>query len=408
MLKKAFTTSLRHCDAQGGKDLAEAYADLAYALGGEVKIHADGTRGVYADGEKFSDADRISHEEMFESVVKVLDDAGHAKGLVRGRDGILRIDAQLALYSTRQLEQILAESYDEEFAELRLAMGDLVPMEGDLNPGAKTWTYYVYSTNGGIAQFMAGYASGDMPIVDVQGVEVTHSIEWMHRGYSYTVKDLAHAAFAGDNLDSRTASAAKRAHMEQWQLTGLWGREDLGLAGLLNHPNIIVSDAADNGSGSTFWADKSTTQMIADVNTLITTVDEVTLGVERITRVVIARKEYNLIKTTQLSAGADGLPTTVLDYLIKIWNDQGMTVEFQVLNELDAAQSDGNLTTNAMFAYPHNNARKVSFKVAQDYTQLPIQQEKMNLLVPAWSAIGGIKMPTPLSLHMMRGIGASS
>lgn len=384
MLRRAFIQALKHCDA---KEFTAAAEELRY----------DGR------GEKLSDEDYKSHLAMFEKVTTILDDINNP---VTHRRGTGRVDTQVALYSTRQLEQILTESYDEEFAELRLAMGDLVPMEGDLNPGAKTWTYYVYTTAGGLAQIMAGYSSGDMPIVDVQGVEVTHSIIWWERGYAYSVKELAHAAFAGDNLDARAASAAKRSHMERWQITGLWGREDLGLNGLLNHPNITVSDAALNGAAaSTHWVDKTPTEIIADVNTLINTVDELSFGIERVTRVVISRAEYNLIKTTQLSSGNDGTNTTILDYLRKIWNDEGQTVEFQVLNELAAAQSDGNLAENAMFAYPHNNSRKLSFKVAQDYTQEAIQQEKMHLLVPAWSAFGGIKLTAPLSCHRMDSIG---
>lgn len=403
----SFIKSLKHCDSEGAKLLKDAAADLRYAMGGERKYLKDGELGTYGRNEKFSDADYDALTDTFSRVCTTLDAIG-GQAMTHSRDGRIRLDSQLALYSTRQLEQILTESYEEEFAELRLANGDLVPIEGDLNAGAKTWTYYVYTANGGVAQFMAGYASGDMPIVDVQGVEVTRNIHWIHEGYAYTVKDLAHAAFANDNLDSRNATAAKRAHMEQWQLTGLWGREDLNIYGLLNHPNITVSDAADNGSGSTFWSAKTPTQIIADVNTLINTVDELTFGIETVTRVVIARPEYNLIKTTQLSNGADGTSTTILKYLREIWNDEGRNVEFQVLNELDAANSDGNLSNNSMFAYPANNAKKLSFKVAMDYTQHPIQQEDLNLKVPAVSAIGGIKCPVPLALHRMDGIGASS
>ncbi len=408
MRRLDFIKTLKHCDSEGAKDLKAAADDLRFARGGEVKALADGELGTYAPYEKFSDADYVSIMQTYEQVCKTLDSIGDGQAMKIGRDGKHRLDAQLALYSTRELEQILAESYDEEFAELRLANGDLVPIEGDLNPGAKTWTYKVYTGNGGVAQFMAGYASGDMPIVDIQGVDVTRNIHWIHRGYAYTVKDLAHAAFANDNLDARAASAAKRSHMEQWQLSGLWGREDLNIHGLLNHPNITVSDAADNGSGSTFWSAKTPTQIIADVNTLITTVDELTFGIETVNRVVIARKEYNIIKTTQLSAGADGTSVTILKYLRDIWNDEGRNVEFQVLNELDAANSDGNLTNNSMFAYPANNARKLSFKVAMDYTQMPIQQVDLNLKVPATSAIGGIKLPVPLAIHRMDAIGASS
>lgn len=403
----SFIKALKHCDSEGAKLLKDAAADLRYAQGGERKYLKDGELGTYGRNEKFSDADYDSLTDTFSRVCTTLDSIG-GQAMTHGRDGRIRLDSQLALYSTRQLEQILTESYEEEFAELRLANGDLVPIEGDLNAGAKTWTYYVYTANGGVAQFMAGYASGDMPIVDVQGVEVTRNIHWIYEGYAYTVKDLAHAAFANDNLDSRNATAAKRAHMEQWQLSGLWGREDLNIYGLLNHPNITVSDAADNGSGSTFWSAKSPTQIIADVNTLINTVDELTFGIETVTRVVMSRPEFNLIKTTQLSNGADGTSTTILKYLREIWNDEGRNVEFQVLNELDAANSDGNLSNNAMFAYPANNAKKLSFKVAMDYTQHPIQQEDLNLKVPAVSAIGGIKCPVPLALHRMDGIGASS
>lgn len=311
-----------------------------------------------------------------------------------------RNDSQTLPMFARMLEQILTEVEKEEFAELKMANGDLIPIDTSINEGAETYSYYVYSAVG-VARFLSAYAGQSLPLVTIKGAKVSGRVEPMGNAYAYTTHDVRNAQFAGVPLESELAIAARRAHDELLHSTGLWGREDLGLPGLLNHPNIIISTPGTSaGAGDDTWPNKTVDEIIADVVTLIDTVDEVTFGMEKVNRVLMSRERYNFIKTLRMGTGDGTL--TVLKYLEEMYPE----VTFDKLNELSGDNSDGNLAagSHSMFAYTSGNKRKASLVVPMMFRQHPVQQEDLTFKVPCESSTGGVKMPRPLMCNRMDGI----
>lgn len=314
--------------------------------------------------------------------------------------GYQRNDSQTLPMFARMLEQVLTEIEREEFAELRMANGELIPIDTSINEGAETYTYYVYSAVG-VARFSSAYSSGNLPLVSMQGAKVTGNVEAMENGYAYTTRDIRNAQFAGLPLETDLAIAARRAHDELHHKTGLWGREDLGLPGLLNHPNIIISTPGTSaGAGDDTWPNKTVDEIIADVRSLIDTVDEVTFGIEKVNRVLISRERFNFIKGLRMGTGDGTL--TVLKFLEAIYPE----VTFEKLNELAGDNSEGNLAagSHSMFAYTAGNKRKAALMIPMSFRQYPVQQDGLRFVVPCESSTGGVKMPRPLMCNRMDNI----
>ncbi len=325
-----------------------------------------------------------------------LEAEGRQDQLDRGQEP--REDTSSLLWFSRQLEHVMEQVEGEEFPELRMASGSVIPIDTSVPEGAETFTYFLFSATA-IAQFSAGYAKGELPLVTLKGAKVNGNIEPMVNGYAWSTRDIRNAQFTGFGLETELATAARRGHDQLLNDTGMWGQPDLGLPGFVNHPNITVTDAADNGSGSTFWEDKTPDQIIADVNTLINTVATTTFGMERVNRVEMPLSAWLLITTLRLGPG-DGTLT-----VIKALQEFHPNVTFDALNELAASQSDGNLAEDAIIAYVGGKKNKLALIQPMPFRQHPVQQDDLMFKVPCESSTGGVKLKAPLSVHRMDGIG---
>jgi hypothetical protein len=310
-----------------------------------------------------------------------------------------RKDSQSLALVARQLEHVMTEVYEEEFPELLAAEGKVVDIDSSVPEGAETFTYYVYSAVG-MARFSSAYSSRTSPRATIQGAKVSGNVENMEGSYGYTARDLRSAAFAGLPLESMLAVAERRAHAELLNKTALWGREDLGLPGVLNHPNMTITDAPDGAGASPLWADKTVDEILLDIATIVNTPRLISFGMRQTTDVFLSDAEYLRISQLRLGAGDGGM--TVLDFAKKA--HPGVT--FSVLRELAATESDGNLDADAAFALV-KDSRLVSLIVPMPFRQHPVQQTGLEFVVMCESSTGGIKCPEPMILHRFDGIGDS-
>lgn len=316
-----------------------------------------------------------------------------------GSDGY-RHDSQTLPFFARQLEQVMTEVEREEFADLPFANGELVFIDRSMNEGVRTFVWYTYSSVGQAA-FASAYSTGlDMPVVHIKGAEQTGKVRDMHLGYSYDVSDLRAAAQAGMPIEGDLAMAARRGHDELLHRTAAWGREEIGLPGLYNHPNITVQDPAASSAvpSSTLWADKSADEMIADVANLINGVEERTFGKERVDTVLLSRERYNLLSGKRIG------PDTS-DRALKHLQERFPEVDFRKVDDLKPENSDGNLTSgHSIFAYTRKNRRKLRLIAPMAFRQHAVQQRGLRFLVPCESSTGGILLKKPKMCARMDGI----
>lgn len=353
---------------------SRAYADAV------AKLETDSQREIFA---------RLVHADA--ATTLRLDSEQYA-GL--DEHAASRKDAQSLALVARQLEHVMTEVYEEEFPELLAAEGGVVSIDTSIPEGAETFTYYVYSAVG-MARFSSAYSSRTSPRATIQGAKVSGNVENMEGSYGYTARDLRSAAFAGLPLESMLAVAERRAHAELLNKTALWGREDLGLPGLLNHPNMTITDAP-NG----FWSGNTVDEILLDLATIVNTPRLISFGMRNTTDVFLPDAEHMRISQLRLGAGDGGM--TVLDFAKKAHPG----VNFKVLRELAASESDGNLTEDAAFACV-NDRRLVSLVVPMPFRQHPVQQQGLEFIVMCESSTGGIRCPEPMILHRFDGIGDS-
>lgn len=313
-----------------------------------------------------------------------------------------KADAQTLPFFERELEQVLTQTYERKFPELAMANGEIIPISSEVDEGAENYTYYMYEPTG-IARFMTAYADSDMPMVSIRGAKVTAPVEPMEVGYGWSTRDIRNASFARRPLDSRLAMAARKAHDQRVHITGLWGREDLGLTGFVNNPNITVADApagAGGGSNPEYWVNKTPDEIVADIAMVIDGVRTLTNKVENVTHVAISDPLYLYIRRTRL--GTIGESKTILTYIKEVWD----TVEFYGLIDLQASNSLGNLTEDCMIGYA-KDPEKCSLEIPMPFKQYPVQAEGLRFKVPTESSMGGVKCPYPLSIYRLDGIGSN-
>lgn len=308
-----------------------------------------------------------------------------------------RQDAQLAPFFARELEHIFAQTYDIVHPELKMASGEIIPIDTSVDTGAESYTYYQFDSVG-VAQLINTYAAKDLPRANIRGAKFNANIESLGASYGWNIQDLRNARMVNRPLESSLAAGTRRAHDQAWNEIGLFGNQDVDLRGFLNHPNITISDAAlkVTPGTTTVWTDATPDEIIADVNDAINSPLDLTNGVESVDRCMMPLAQFTLISTTPRSGTSD---TTILEFLRRV--HPGVT--FGWINELAASKSGGALTVDALIAYRFS-ADKAALVIPQPYEQFPVQQDGMEFVVSTHSRIGGVRVPYPLSIHRKDGI----
>lgn len=316
------------------------------------------------------------------------------------RSTVARTDADLLPIFARELEYVFSNVVEQPYPELRAANGELFGLNMSIPEGASSWIQYLMGQTG-VAKFVAALGT-DRPLASLEGARITRDLQPCSLDYGYTYHELQAAArMPGMRLESSLASAARRGHMQLFNDTLLWGAPAIGIVGFVNHPNITQSLAADNGSGSTYWVDKTPDEIIADVNALLNTQSVLTKGIYRPNRLLLPEAEMLLIATTKLGVGDGTL--TILDFLKKAHPG----VSFEILLELDASFSGGNLGESCAVAYV-DRSDVIEGVASMLFRQFSVQQNGLRFVVPCESKLGGVKLNAPISVSRLNGIGAGS
>ena len=323
-----------------------------------------------------------------------------------------RGDAVDTAYAARQLEYVYAEATKREFEALPFAdQGDpLVPWDTSVDPGAETFVWYQTETSG-TAVFLATMAGGaDLPRPSVYGSEVQGRCQSFGNEIVVTVQQLRRSAFAKHNLQADLGDGSKRGHAELLNDTAAWGRDDLGLPGFLNHPQVPRSVAAEKAAAgtSTHWDVATPGEMIADVLALVNGILEDSHEIYRPDTIAMPARYLRILAQTTASedGSARGNAPSVMAYLEQALAKGGTPCTFRPCEELRASKSDGSITSDAMIAYSRKEEH-VSLVVPMYYDVLAVQQVGFEMRTPTESMIGGVAFRVPATAAMMTGIGDS-
>lgn len=288
-------------------------------------------------------------------------------------------DARETALFTRELEQILTQTYNIEYPELKAR--SFVPAKTGIGNAIERITYRQWDRTT-TAKIIS---RGDMtlPGVTVFGKEFSSGVVSMGNYYGYTVQDLRAAAASGQSLDNQLAAAAREGHELLLEELVAFGNPESNMPGLLNHPNIPVISATTGN-----WASATTDQILADLRGISLAIYTATKGTRTADTILFDTASFSLLNKP---VGAD-YSTTILQTFLK--NDPYIKNVDQWI-KLDTA--DAALTGPRLLVYKRD-PQVLELYVPQEFEQFAPQLQGLEFKINCHSRTGGVVVRYPLAM----------
>jgi len=296
------------------------------------------------------------------------------------------LDAAESAFFSRQLEEIRARTYDVKLVELKARM--LIPVDNSAPPGADAVTYRQF-TSSGLAKIIASYAD-DLPRSDVFGKEFHVNVKSLGASYGYNVQEIRAAQMTGLPLEQRRANAARRAIEELIDRIAQTGDTDTGLVGLLNQSAALVYTVPNGASGLQDWADKTPSEILADMNGATNNVVIQTSDVEHPDTMLLPIKQYTQVATQPFNPN-NASNVTILEMFLKNSPWVSEVEPWYALTGAGAGSSDRGLVYK-------RDPDHLMLVIPQEFEQFPPQQRGLEFVVPCHARCGGVQVPYPLSI----------
>jgi len=294
---------------------------------------------------------------------------------------------QSGAFLADQLQHIVAGVLRKPYPNI--VYPKICPVSFEVNPGATSIKQTLWDRTGSFD--LISDAADDLPRSGVKIGEIVNEIREFGGSFDYTQSELLAAKMAGVSLSTERADAVRDAYERRNNTTCLFGRAGTGLRGMLNHPAIDRVVVTGNNSDAWFNDPNTTPQQMLDLlNFGVTQMRLNSKQVEQPDTVLLGESDHRIVSTTCRSSTSD---TTVLDLFKKM--NPGIT-SVEPINELDPANSDGNLTARRMVIYK-KDPEKGKFHIPLPLTFLPPQPKNLKFIVPAMSKAGGFIPSHPLA-----------
>ena len=302
----------------------------------------------------------------------------------------MNIDASEGLIFARQLEFIESALYETKYPMLKAR--ELFPIDYNVPPAAKTYTYRVYDSQGAF-ELITNY-SDDFRNVTTTGTETTGHISSFGLAIEYSIMDIREAQMAGIPLDNFQFTVSRRLWEERLDDVAFNGLADSNLVGILNHPNVPTGAVPNGAAVASEWSTKTPAEILADMNSTSSGMIDLTNGVETPDTLVMPHAQYELISTTRMDSGTD---TTILEFFLRNNAHISRVIPWYKLKGAGTAGVD------VMFAY-RNDATAIQLVIPQEYETFPPQQKNLAFSIPAHGRTGGMRIRYPLSVTIKEGI----
>jgi len=301
------------------------------------------------------------------------------------------LDAAGDIFFARQLEYVQARVYEYQYPAYKAYQ--YIPINYNIPAGAEYVTATGYQSVGR-ARIINSYAD-DLPEAGVVGTQLTNPIQSIGTSYRYSHQEIRSAQYANIDLPMRQAEAARRANDQLVNNLAIAGDPQTSTYGLINNPAVPQSTVPADGVGnSTLWVNKTSEQILRDMNLIVNQIVTNSNGVEMPDTLLLPIEQYTLIASEPRSINSD---TTILQYFLL--NNQFITT-VDWLAQLSEAGTGG---ADVMIAY-EKNENKLAMQIPMAFTQYPPQERNLEFVVPCESRFGGVTIYYPLSIIIGEGI----
>jgi hypothetical protein len=308
----------------------------------------------------------------------------------------LRLDAADSAFFTRDLAAIEAELHRTDFPEIKHAK--LIPTVTGYAPGAASDIYRQF-TGVGRAKIISD-KSKDLPRVDVKGDEVLGPVKPLGDAFAYTVMEVKGAAEAAKKgnpaqpLPRERASWAYEAIQRALEDVAALGDAPTKLKGLCNHDAVSSGTAQNGGGGSSLWIHKTPDEILLDVNSMVETIRDATMGIESPDTLVLPEKQFAHIALTRLT---DTGEKTILDFILK---NQPFLEGIESWHYLKGAGAAGK---DRAVAY-RRDPMKLKLKNPHGYQQFEPRRVGLEYIIECFMTTGGVTVYKPKSIHYLDNI----
>ncbi len=254
-------------------------------------------------------------------------------------------------------------------------------------------------TNGGNMPWISAETTA-IPGVSINGQRVVLPLRLLAREVSYTSPELERSALLGQPIDAQKIDALNILCQMNTDQMAYIGSVDVGATGLVNSSLVSAAPVANGvASGTTFWATKTPTEILADVNKLLTDTWTASALAVCPDKLLLPPLQFSFIASQLISSAGN---MSILEFIKK--NSIALTVNGR---ELDiqpvkwlTGRADGGL--NRMVAYTNDESR-VRFPMVPIRRETPYYQG-IRFTAPYLWAFGEVEFVYPETVRYADGI----
>ncbi|RLB93613.1 MAG: hypothetical protein DRH26_03495 [Deltaproteobacteria bacterium] len=291
-----------------------------------------------------------------------------------------------------QLTHIESKMYEKKYKAITYAQ--IIPVSNEAGEWAESVTYF-FMDGAAVAKFV-GTKSLNVPIAEIGTEKVTVPVELGATGYEYSDEELRQAIQLQRPLPQLKSNTARRAYEEMAQRVAMVGDTTHNLPGFINNTNVTSATVVDPGSG-TEWVNKTTAQILFDINDFMGDIFVDTLQVEKPNTLVLPTAQWNYIAGTPRSDQSD---TTILQWLVA--NSPYLSSESDIIPITELA-SAGSGSSDRMMAYD-KDMDKVVFHIPMPLKFTEPQRKGRGFEVPGEFKLSGVEFRYPGSARYADGI----
>lgn len=298
------------------------------------------------------------------------------------------LDGRHAAFLEKQLEYVKAQTYDIQYSSLKARL--FIPVNNEIPNGAASHVYQSWDEYGR-ADIISSYGD-DFKRVGVGVKEFIGAIKSIGASYAYSIEDLRRSAFAGTNLDTRLAQAARNAIEFELDHLAAFGHKESKLNGFLTNPNIPVKKASAPWFGA---AVKEPRKILEDLTTLVGDIVDRTEELHAPDTLLLPTKHYAHIAQTPISSVTE---TTILKSFLA---NSPYIKGIDSWKKLDSADEAGK--GPRIVAYKRA-PDVLQLEIPQEFEQFPPQPRNMEFVINCHAKFAGVSVYYPLAIAFLDGV----